>query len=139
MELFENLLLQRIYTLIGEVEETFEDYLEHSILDSTEIEYALIEESFFIRITLIGGFVLIIKEEYSMEHHRLQILYNYTLLSPDTKPVISYDNRPHHGNLETYPNHKHYYPKSKYNAMAFNGDVNQALHEMLWIIENSKR
>jgi len=136
MGFFENLILQRVYFFIGEIEATLEEYLDTPVLDYFDVDECATFEELFLKIKLNNGCMLTVKEEYTFEHHRLTIQYNYTLLSPDDKPIISYDNSPHHPRLESFPHHKHFYPKSKYEPMSYNGDFVQALQEILWIMEN---
>ena len=138
MGYFENLILQRVYFFIGEIEETLSEYLKTSLLINIDIEQCIYDEQLFLTIELRDDFVLVVKEEYSFEHHKLKIEYNYTLLSSNYKPIVSFDNSPHHPRLTTFPHHKHYYPKSRYKPVNFTGEFIDALQEIYWIVENKK-
>ena len=50
MGFYENLILQRVYSFIGEIEEILEEYIETPILDNLDVERCIRDEEIFLKI-----------------------------------------------------------------------------------------
>ena len=87
---------------------------------------------------LRNGDSLFLREQYALQHYSLSIQYHYAYLDAAGKAIISFDNRPHHPHLATYPHHKHHYPKSSHPPVGFSGEFLDAIREFVWLFEMRK-
>ena len=60
--------------------------------------------------------------------------YSYTLLAGD-KPILRYDNAPHHPEVETHPHHKHVMDRVE---PLHNPDIESFLEEAKTVIEQAR-
>ena len=135
MDLFDYLISQRVYFLIGELDSRLSRYMRDAVHEVIDIQQAIYAKELFCKIRLQNDEILLIREVYSLHGYELDVFYNYMLLTADESPLFSYDNSPHHPRLATFPHHKHFYPKRKHAPVGFSGRLQDALEEIRWFLE----
>lgn len=136
MTLLDYLITQRVYSLLETVDTFLSPLLAVSVYAFVDIQECRYTEKFFVKFPFQNGMQMVIREAYALQRHQLMIQYNYTLLSATGQPILSYDNRPHHPAIPSFPHHKHYYPKSRYTPVAFSSDFIDVVSDIKWVIEH---
>jgi hypothetical protein len=127
----EGLLYGRILDVFTQIVEELGSLIEISPFETEDPEDFLVKEALSLKVPIARGHTLVVVEKYFFEEYQLHITkYNYSLVDPQNKLIVSYDNLPHHPELSNFPHHKHLYPKGGFSPISFSGKLTDALKEI---------
>jgi len=133
----ETLVFLRVNYLLNELVDYLSSFLVVSPFEVIDIELSAWTLQFYHRFYFKNDWSLVIFEKYEFSGYQLEITrYHYSLLNPQNKPYLSFDNCPHHPEVSTFPHHKHFYPKHKHSPVSFSGEIADAFEEIKWLMIN---
>jgi len=133
MGLFENLMALRIHQVLSLISTYFFEYISASPYETVDVGQCIDDAELSFTLEFRSGDLLIVVERYTLSAFTLEIdHYNYLYVDSSNKPIVSYDNSPHHPEVSSFPHHKHYYPKRTFRPLPFSGDLLDALSEIKW-------